>query len=411
MLKRFFNKITSPLDEIIIQADDPDDVRLGKRLFIRFSIFLVAIALVTAIQGLVLGDQGTAIFGFLLSIPFFLNLVLLLRTRRFRVHFYIFALLNMLTPFYWSAAFGGFNINAPNLLASFLPLLLVVLIFSRREMIGWFLVYVTLVILSGFLEPVYNVPENISSSITFDNILTTLLVVIIILLTLNYYKREKNSALDLLAQEREKSENLLLNILPKQIADTLKVEEQVIAENHEAVSLLFADLVGFTPMTAQMEPTEMVKFLNQIYSYFDTLEEKYGVEKIRTMGDSYMVASGVPEPRQDHAQALARMALDMVTYIRQFPSQNGAEVDLRIGINSGPIVAGVIGHKKFHYDVWGDTVNTASRMESHGIPGKIQVTQDTYELLKDGFVFESRGTIDVKGKGEMETWFLTGKKE
>lgn len=411
MLKRFFNKITTPFDEIIIQADDPDDVRLGKRLFIRFSIFLVSVSLFTVFQGLVLGEQETAIFGFLVSIPFFLNLVFLRRTRRFRVHFYIFALLNMLIPFYASAAFGGFNINSPNLMASFLSLLLVVLIFYRREIIGWFLVYATLVILSGFLEPIFNVPENILPSITFDNIFTTLLVVIIILLTLNYYKREKNSALDLLAQEQEKSENLLLNILPKQIVDTLKVEEQVIANKYEEASILFADLVGFTPMTAQMKPTEVVKFLNQIYSHFDTLEEKYGVEKIRTIGDSYMVASGVPEPRQDHAEALAMMALDMAAYIRVFPSQNGATVDVRIGINSGPIVAGVIGQKKFHYDVWGDTVNTASRMESHSVAGKIQVTRSTYELLKDEFLFDSRGEIDVKGKGQMETWFLIGRRK
>jgi len=155
------------------------------------------------------------------------------------------------------------------------------------------------------------------------------------------------------------------------VATILKNEDQTIAEHFESASILFADVVGFTPLSAEMSPAEMVGLLDEIFSYFDSLVDKYGLEKIRTVGDNYMVASGVPRPREDHAQALADMALEMVGYISRQPSQNGRSLNFRIGLNSGPMVGGVIGRRKFHYDVWGDTVNTAGRMESHGVPGKI----------------------------------------
>jgi guanylate cyclase len=154
----------------------------------------------------------------------------------------------------------------------------------------------------------------------------------------------------------------------------------------------------------------MVDLLNEIFSFFDSLVEKYGVEKIRTIGDNYMVAAGVPRPIPDHCRLLAEMALDMLAYLERRPGANGRPVNFRIGLNTGPVVAGVIGRTKFHYDVWGDTVNTASRMESHGEPGKIQITRNVYELLQDEFDCRPRGTILVKGKGEMETWFLVGRK-
>jgi class 3 adenylate cyclase len=232
----------------------------------------------------------------------------------------------------------------------------------------------------------------------------------LVLLTIAYYKRQKNQALKLLEIERDRSESLLLNILPQKIADMLKAEEGTIAEHYDSASILFADMVGFTPMSVHLTPTEMIELLNEIYSHFDTLAEKYAVEKIRTIGDNYMVASGVPEPRPDHAEALANMALDILAYAKDLPAQNGESINFRIGINSGPLVAGVIGQKKFQYDVWGDTVNTASRMESHGVAGKVHITARTRELIQDGFLCEKRGIMTIKGKGEMETWLLVGRK-
>lgn len=208
---------------------------------------------------------------------------------------------------------------------------------------------------------------------------------------------------------QEKSDNLLLNVLPKEIVLILKNEDRTIADQYECASVLFADLVGFTPLTAELDPVEMVDLLNEIFSHFDSLAQKYDLEKIRTIGDSYMVAAGVPRPRADHAQALARMALEMRDYCVSRAATSGRPLDFRIGLNSGPVVAGVIGHTKFHYDLWGDAVNTASRMESHGVPGKIQIGRATFELIQDEFICEPRGRVMVKGKGEMETWYLVGR--
>ncbi|MGL4376277.1 MAG: adenylate/guanylate cyclase domain-containing protein, partial [Microcoleaceae cyanobacterium] len=206
--------------------------------------------------------------------------------------------------------------------------------------------------------------------------------------------------------ERNKSEMLLLNILPKEIALILKNKCQTIATEFTNTSILFADIVGFTPLSETLTPWQLVELLDELFCNFDKLVDKYELEKIKTIGDCYMVASGVPSPREDHAEALAMMALEMMNYINNSTFYGEKRLNLRIGINSGPVVAGVIGRKKFVYDLWGDTVNTASRMESHSPIGKIQITRETYELIKDKFECEYQGKIMVKGKGEMDVWYL-----
>lgn len=212
-----------------------------------------------------------------------------------------------------------------------------------------------------------------------------------------------------LEEEQEKSERLLLNILPKPIADRLKQGQNVIADSFPEVTVLFADIVGFTHLSDLVSPTVLVELLNDIFSAFDRLVEQYDLEKIKTIGDSYMVAGGLPLPRADHAEAIAAMALDMQQEIAKFQTEYVDPFYMRIGIHTGPVVAGVIGHKKFTYDMWGDTVNIASRMELHGIAGRIQVTEAIYQRLQETFRFEPRGYIDVKGKGQMKTYFLVGK--
>lgn len=223
--------------------------------------------------------------------------------------------------------------------------------------------------------------------------------------------QERKRAEEVLREEREKSERLLLTILPSSIAQQLKEKHGTIANRFSDVTILFADIVGFTPLSSSLPPERLVELLNQIFSSFDCLTEKYDIEKIKTIGDSYMVAAGLPLPRDDHADAIAEMALDMQTIIQQFPNRWGTQLQIRIGINTGPVVAGVIGTKKFIYDLWGDAVNIASRMESHGIPGSIQVTEETYQLLQNRYQFEERGSIEIKGKGMMRTYILVGKKE
>jgi PAS domain S-box-containing protein len=220
---------------------------------------------------------------------------------------------------------------------------------------------------------------------------------------------ERKTMEEALRYQQEQSERLLLNILPGPIASRLKAEEGIIADNFNEVTIMFADLVNFTQMASQTPPTELVRLLNEIFSIFDDLTQKHGLEKIKTIGDAYMVVGGLPIPRKDHADAIAQMALDMQQSIVEFNATQGTNFNLRIGINSGPVVAGVIGTKKFSYDLWGDAVNTASRMESQGLVGTIQVTENTYNLLSNNFLFAERGIVNIKGKGEMKTYLLNGK--
>lgn len=204
----------------------------------------------------------------------------------------------------------------------------------------------------------------------------------------------------------ENSDKLLQNIFPETIAERLKHQHTTIAENFQEVTVLFADIVGFTELASRISPTELVEVLNEIFSRFDKLAEHYGVEKIKTIGDAYMAVAGLPIPRSDHAIAVAHVALAMQQAIEQFNQERNLSFHIRIGISTGPVVAGVIGLRKFAYDLWGDTVNTASRMESHGIAGCIQVCEVTYQRLKDKFLLEKRGLITIKGKGEMITYLL-----
>jgi len=212
--------------------------------------------------------------------------------------------------------------------------------------------------------------------------------------------------------QRDRADKLLYNVLPKRIAERLKESDETIAEEFNSATVLFADIVNFTPISARFDPHAVVEMLNELFSHFDDLVDKYSVEKIQVAGDGYMVAAGVPTPRSDHATVLAQLALDMLDYVKEQEFLGGRHsIEIRIGLNSGPLIAGVIGRKKYFYALWGDMVNTASRMESHGESGKIQITRETHELVKDDFECEYIGEIAVKGKGKMEAWHLLSKKE
>jgi class 3 adenylate cyclase len=213
----------------------------------------------------------------------------------------------------------------------------------------------------------------------------------------------------LLLAEQERSERLLLNVLPAPIAARLKAGEGVIADAFPEVTVLFADIVDFTQRSRQVSPAQVVAALNELFSAFDRLAQRHGLEKIKTIGDAYMVAGGLPQPRPDHAEVIAEMALGIREEVARRTDPSGQPLQVRIGIDTGPVEAGVIGTAKFSYDLWGDTVNTASRMESHGVPGCIQVTAGTYQRLQDGYRFQRRGPIPVRGMGEMVTYFLLGR--
>lgn len=222
--------------------------------------------------------------------------------------------------------------------------------------------------------------------------------------------RQVEVAEQALTVEYRRSENLLQNLMPDSIARRLKQQpDAIIADQFDEVTILFADIVGFTPRAGELAPHDLIRFLNRVFSNFDDLAEKHGLEKIKTIGDAYMVAGGLPERRRGHAASTAEMALDMLDATRRVADDLGETIDIRIGIHTGPAVAGVIGTRKLFYDVWGDTVNTASRMESQGSAGRIQVTDDARRALGDRFLFEPRGQVEVKGKGKMKLFYLVGR--
>jgi guanylate cyclase len=290
---------------------------------------------------------------------------------------------------------GGYANSGAFLMWGITMTFIVALVFGRNAAIGLGIFYVVAAIVFGLLEQTLA-----ANRVAPDPTLSTMLFVTVLVGNLVLVSTIFMYFLGRLSFERERAEGLLLNVLPEVVAAELKETGTTTARHYESVSVLFADIVGFTPLSAQMEPEEMVNQLNNVFTYFDSLADKYGVEKIRTIGDNYMVASGVPLPRDDHAQALCAMAVDMLEYSKTGP------LSFRLGINSGPAVAGVIGTRKFQYDIWGDTVNTASRMESHGEPGRIQISEATYELIQDQFATTPRGPVEVKGKGTLTTWWL-----
>jgi len=224
------------------------------------------------------------------------------------------------------------------------------------------------------------------------------------------FRDREQAYLEEIRVEREKSERLLLNILPAPIAERLKTGSSTIADGFAEATVLFSDLVGFTKVSARVTAEELVSRLNELFQAFDSLAEDHGVEKIKTIGDAYMVAGGLPIPQPDHAERIANMALDMLGAVEGYNARAEEPFEIRIGIHTGPVVAGVIGSAKFAYDLWGDTVNTASRMESNSLPGRIQVSEATHDLLRARYRFESRGTIEVKGKGQMKTYFLEARR-
>jgi adenylate cyclase len=247
--------------------------------------------------------------------------------------------------------------------------------------------------------------------ITMSFVITTVSACAMVVVTVWFAMRDTERAETVMEAEYERSEALLANLLPASIADRLKEPERdVIADRYEEASVLFADMVGFTERATTTAPCDLVKFLDRLYSAFDELVDKHGLEKIKVSGDSYMVVSGVPRPRPDHVQALADFALEMIAVAAKLEDPHGLSVPLRVGFATGTVVAGVVGSRRFFYDVWGDAVNVAARMESTDSVGRIQVPEDVYERLKDEFVLQERGHIEVKGKGMMRTWYVIGRK-
>jgi adenylate cyclase len=394
------------IDNAAALPDDSPAVRLQKTLL----IFLCTAGIVLVPWGsiyllesgnsiaaaVVIGYSGTALA----------SGAHLLLTRRVVLAAWIQLAALLVAPFLVQWTMGGFVGSGAAILWSLLAPLCALVFQGTRQATGWFAAYAALVLVAATRD----VAAGVSESQVLLYCENTLLVSSLAFFALRFFVIERDKAQSALEREQARSEGLLLNILPAQIAERLKAGQQTIADGYAEATILFADLVGFTKLSATVPPDELVTMLNRLFSRFDELSGRYGVEKIKTIGDAYMACAGVPVPRADHAEAVADMALSMRDAIEAHNREFGTQLKIRIGINTGPVVAGVIGLKKFIYDLWGDTVNFASRMESHGVPNCIQVSVATWEKLRSHYEFEARGPIEVKGIGSVPAYLLTGRK-
>jgi guanylate cyclase len=394
-------KLLAWLAEVGADPNDDTDARRRKALLVYLAVLIWPISLLWGVLYLSLGaPAGTVALAYLgVSV---VSIGLFARTRNFGQLLMIQLIAITLAPtlsmwptagFLSSGGVGIWGILGP----------LGALVFSTvRVSLRWFALFALAFLGAGIAGELTGgmgaLPRWFSTTMLALNVVVGGAVVFTLLAI---FARQRQDA-------QERADTLLLNILPRSIADKLKAEPRTIADAFTSASILFADVADFTPMAERLSPVRVVEMLDQLFGHFDDLADRYQVEKIKTLGDCYMAAAGIPQPRTDHARTLALMALNMLDAVRKDGAMGSLGFELRIGINSGPVVAGVIGRKRFLYDLWGDAVNTAGRMQTEGTPGRIQITRATYELLNDEFVCEPRGTVHVRGKGEMETWFLLG---
>jgi adenylate cyclase len=381
---------------------DDEDTRAAKSLLVLISVLILPVSLLWSVLYLSFGSPvGWVPLGYFVVL--LSSIVVFSRTRDFETFLRVGQVAILLAPTASMAPLGGFLAAGGVGLWGILAPLGALVFGEVRNAARWYVAWAVVFLGSGIVGELVGgvsptVPRWFTSTMLALNVTVGGTIVFTLLAVFARQRRD--------AQAR--AENLLLNILPRSIADRLKADTRTIADQFSSASILFADVVDFTPLAERLPPEEVVAVLDHLFSHFDALAERYEVEKIKTIGDCYMVAAGVPSPQPDHARALALMALDMQAAMRSVDEVDHLGLELRIGINSGPVVAGVIGRKRFLYDLWGDAVNTASRMESHGTSGRIQITRATRELLEDEFVCEPRGPIPVKGKGEIEAWYLVG---
>jgi adenylate cyclase len=405
-------QLLNRLTALVTLPEDDENTRLKKRILLIASSITLPFLLLVGITYLAFGET-IAGWSYAVFALYGMASLALFITRHHNAAYFYWSMAIPVVPIHLvvSLSLGSFvNSGGVVLWGLAFPVVTGMVFVPFRQTIPGFILFIFNIIVSILAQPYVKqsvaLPQTLVYIIFISNItvLSTFIVMIFA-----YFIRQRDEAYQLLHIEQAKSESLLLNILPEEIATILKNEQRTIADDFENVSILFADVVGFTPLSASMTPIELVEMLNDIFSYFDMLVDKYDLEKIKTIGDCYMVASGVPRHRPDHATALTRMALEMQEYVAKNDFR-GKKVNFRIGINSGAVVAGVIGRKKFIYDLWGDAVNTASRMESHSSGGAIQITESTYQLIAHDFQCESRGIINIKGKGDMAVWFVVGEK-
>lgn len=399
--------ITALGDRALSIGADPRDTadeRFRKRLLVGVALIILPVALVWGCLYWVVGERAVALTPWAYVAGSTTSLAVFARTRNFAFLRTAQLLLILVAPALGTIMVGGLDESSSVILwALFAPLGAVA--FDRPARVWpWFAAFVATLVLALVLAEVVrpdgaDLPNAFVRTFDVLNIVVVSLVAMLLLVT---FARGRDSA-------QARVETLLLNVLPAEVAQRLQSDPNSIADHFDDTSILFADVVDFTPLSSRLDAREVVELLDRLFTSFDELVDRHDVEKIKTIGDCYMVAAGVPRQRPDHAHALAGLALEMGECAKNcLPEGTEHDLRLRIGISSGPVVAGVIGRRRFLYDLWGDTVNMASRMESHGTPDAIQITRSTWELLRHDFVAEPLGLVDVKGKGAVETWRLVG---
>jgi adenylate cyclase len=390
------------LGSVGLDPADPTWLRDRKSLLVLMTVLVQPAGLVWGGLYWGFGEHVAALFPWGYAPASLLTLLVFSRTRNFAFFRTAQLLLILLVPALLLLSLGGITPASGVILWSLLAPVGAVVFDAPRRAWVWFAAFVGLLAATVPLAPVVRsspteLPDAVIRAFAVLNVAAPSLVVFALL---SAFALQREAA-------QGRVERLLLNVLPGEIAERLQTSPNAIADQFDDASVLFADVVDFTPLSSRLSPTELVGLLDRLFTAFDELADRYGVEKIKTIGDCYMVAAGVPAPRPDHAHALASMALEMHDLAaKTLPAEGHRALELRIGISSGPVVAGVIGRRRFLYDLWGDTVNMASRMESHGTPGDIQVTRSTWELIRDDFQCAAQGLVDVKGKGPVETWQL-----
>jgi adenylate cyclase len=400
--------MTAPLrDRVLSIGADPRDTadeRFRKRLLVGVALIILPVAFVWGCLYWVVGEREVALTPWAYVTGSTISLVVFARTRSFAFLRTAQLLLILVAPALGMVMVGGLDESSSVILWSLLAPLGAVAFDRPDRAWPWFAAFVATILLALVLSEVVrpdgaDLPNGFVRTFDVLNIVVVSLVAMLLLVT---FARGREVA-------QARVEALLLNVLPADVAQRLQSDPNSIADHFDDTSILFADVVDFTPLSSRLDAREVVGLLDRLFTSFDELVDRYEVEKIKTIGDCYMVAAGVPRQRPDHAHALAGLSLEMRECAKRcLPDRDGHGLRLRIGISSGPVVAGVIGRRRFLYDLWGDTVNMASRMESHGTPDEIQITRSTWELLRDEFVTKPIGLVDVKGKGEIETWRLVG---
>ena len=377
---------------------DDDELKVRKRFLVLCSIFVLPPAVLWGLFYLAFGEPLAAAIPLGYSVLSAISIAVFALRREFRVLRAVELLLILALPFVLQETLGGFVPSSAVILWSMLCPFGALVFSSVRAASRWFGLFVVLVVGSALFQ--FRTSNSLRPElVTLLFVLNVSVVASIVFVLLASFVRQ-------IETEHARAESLLLNVLPKAIARRLKAGPGIIADAYDDATILFADVVNSTPLSGSLSAREVVALLDEYVTAFDDLARRYGVEKIRTIGDNWMGVAGVPNPRVDHAECAARLALEMLAFVQVRRESRALCLDFRIGLNSGPVVGGVIGRDKFVFDIWGDSVNLASRMESTGVPGRIQVGPATYTLLKEQFVFEPRGRVPVKGKGEIETWFL-----